>query len=130
MTDLGKLLARVMFSLIFVAAGAHKILTFAVTSTMMADKGIPMADVLLIVAIIMELGGGLMILFGFRARLGAFMIFLFIIPVTFVFHSFWMFDGSESVVQMQQLLKNLAMMGGALYIMVVGSGKLSLDKGK
>jgi putative oxidoreductase len=69
-----------------------------------------------------------MLLIGWRARFAAAMLFLFIISTTLVFHAFWSVDPKVAQEQMIQLLTNLAMMGGMLYIVVHGPGPLSLDQ--
>jgi putative oxidoreductase len=122
----GPLLGRILLSTIFIMAGFNKITGFEGTAGYMASKGLPMTEVLLVLTILIELGGGLMILFGWQARWGATAIFLFLIPVTLVFHQFWAVEGQEAMQQFNSFFKNLAIMGGMAYIMVFGSGPLSL----
>lgn len=117
----GPLAGRSLLALIFIIAGFHKLTGFGETAGYMAAKGIPFSEILLVPTILIELGGGLMILFGFRARWAAAAIFLFIIPVTVIFHPFWS-DAS----QFNSFFKNLAIMGGMLYIVVFGSGPIGL----
>lgn len=119
----GPFLGRVLLSVIFIIAGAKKILNFAGTAGYMASKGLPMSEVLLVLTILIELGGGLMILIGWQARWAATAIFLFLIPVTIIFHPFW--ADSE---QFNSFFKNLAIMGGMLYIMAFGAGPISLGR--
>ena len=78
-------------------------------------------------AIAFELGGGLSLLLGYRARLGALALFLFLIPVTLVFHNFWTYPPEQQQVQMLFFLHNLTLMGGLLLVMTYGPGPLSLD---
>ena len=117
----GPLVGRILLSVIFIVAGAKKIFGFAGTAGYMASKGLPMTEVLLVLTIIIELGGGLMILLGWQARCAATAIFLFLIPVTLIFHPAWADPG-----EFNSFFKNLAIMGGMMYIMVHGSGPLSL----
>lgn len=117
----GPLIGRILLSVIFIIAGAKKIFGFAGTAGYMASKGLPMTEVLLVMTIIIELGGGLMILLGWQARWAATAIFLFLIPVTLIFHPAWADPG-----EFNAFFKNLAIMGGMMYIMVYGSGPLSL----
>jgi putative oxidoreductase len=119
----GPLLGRILLSVIFIYAGWHKIGGFDNTAQFMASKGLPLTEVLLVLTIIIELGGGLLILIGYQARWAAMVIFLFLIPVTVIFHPPWSDPG-----QINSFLKNLAIMGGMLYIMVHGPGPLSLGK--
>lgn len=117
----GPLIGRVLLSVIFILAGWHKIGGFADTAAALAGKGLPVPEVLLVLTIIIELGGGLMILVGWQARWAATAIFLFLIPVTVIFHPVWADAG-----QFNSFFKNLAIMGGMMYLMVHGSGPLSL----
>lgn len=116
----GPLLARVLLAHIFILSGFGKITGFAGTAGYIASKGLPMADVLTVLTILIELGGGLLILVGWQARWAAMAIFLFIIPVTLIFHPFWVQGESIS------FMKNLAIMGGMLMIVAYGSGPYSL----
>jgi putative oxidoreductase len=116
----GPLLARVMLAHIFILSGFGKISGFAGTAGYIASKGLPMADVLTVLTIVIELGGGLLILVGWQARWAATAIFLFIIPVTLIFHPFWVQGESIS------FMKNLAIMGGMMMIIAYGSGPYSL----
>lgn len=119
----GLLAGRLLLAYIFVVNGYGKIAGFAGTAKYMASKGMPMVEPLLVGAIIIELVGGLMLAVGWKARWAAWAIFLFLIPTTLIFHPAWADPG-----QMIQLQKNLAIMGGMLYVAFMGPGKLSLDK--
>lgn len=117
----GPLLGRSLLALIFIIAGYHKMTGFEETAGYMASKGLPFTEVLLVLTIIIELGGGLLILVGLQARWAATVIFLFLIPVTVIFHPVWVDAG-----QFNSFFKNLAIMGGMIYIMVFGPGPYSL----
>jgi putative oxidoreductase len=93
-----------------------------------ASAGLPMADVLVPVSGIIALLGGLSVLIGFHARVGAFLILLFLIPVTLIMHNFWsVTDPKMAQMQMTHFMKNLALIGGAVLIAFYGAGPLSLD---
>ena len=124
----GPLLGRVLLSLIFLLSGINKISAFAGTAGWMTSKGLPMAEVLLAVTIVIEVGAAIMIMIGWKARLGALALLLWMVPVTFIFHNFWAMPADQQQIQMIMFLKNLAMMGGMLLIMASGSGPLSVDK--
>ncbi|MEX2516694.1 MAG: DoxX family protein [Gammaproteobacteria bacterium] len=119
----GPLIGRIMLALLFIFAGWNKIGGFEETAAYMAGKGLPMAEFLLVLTILIELGGGLLILVGWQARWAALVIFLFIIPINFVFHPFW-----ADAEQFNAFFKNVALMGGMLYIVVHGAGPISLDR--
>lgn len=124
----GPLTGRALLSLIFIIAGVHKVKTFAAASAYLANQGLMMSDVFLTVMIMIELGGGIFILFGIKARLTAAIIFIYIIPITIFFHQYWNFAGIERMTHFHHFFKNIAMMGGMMYIMVHGAGPLSVDK--
>lgn len=119
----GPLIGRICLSIIFIIAGWNKLTGFEGTLEHMSNKGLPLTELLLVLTIIIELGGGLMLFFGLLARWAALAIALFIIPVTIVFHPFW-----ADPTQFHAFFKNLAILGGMLYIMVHGSGPYSIGK--
>ncbi|MBS1236184.1 MAG: DoxX family protein [Proteobacteria bacterium] len=124
----GPLLGRILIALIFLLSGFGKITGFAGTAGYMASKGIPMAELLLTITIVIELGGALMIIAGFKARLAALALFLWMIPVTFIFHNFWAVPADQAMIQQIMFMKNLSIMGAMLYIAAFGSGPMSVDK--
>lgn len=123
----GPLTGRVLLSLIFIIAGVHKVKTFATASAFLSSHGLIMPDVLLGVIIFIELCGGFFILFGLKTRLFAAIIFIYLIPMTLFFHQYWSFEGIERMSHFHHFFKNIAMMGGMMYIMVHGAGPLSID---
>jgi putative oxidoreductase len=124
----GPLVGRILIGMIFLLSGLSKIGGFAGTAGWMTSKGVPMAEVLLAITMVIEIGASAMIISGFKARLGAAALFLWMIPVTFVFHNFWSMPAAEQQIQMIMFMKNLGLMGGMLYIMAFGSGPMSLDR--
>lgn len=124
----GPLVGRILLALIFLMSGIGKIGGFAGTAGYMASKGMPMVEVLLAITIVIELGAALMIIAGYKARLGALALFLWMIPVSVIFHNFWAAPTAEQQIQMIMFMKNLGLMGGMLYIMAFGSGPMSVDK--
>ena len=123
----GPLLGRILIALLFLLSGFGKITGFAGTAGYMASKGIPMAELLLTITIVIELGGALMIIAGFKARLAALALFLWMIPVTFIFHNFWAMPADQAMIQQIMFMKNLSIMGAMLYIAAFGSGPMSVD---
>lgn len=124
----GSAIGRILLAAIFLLSGINKIGGFEGTAGWMAAKGLPMVQVLLAITIAIEIGAALMIIAGYKARLGATALLLWMIPVTFIFHNFWAVPPEEQQLQMIMFLKNLGLMGGMLYIMAFGAGPMSLDK--
>jgi putative oxidoreductase len=121
----GPFVGRIMLALLFLISGLNKLTGFEGTAQYMASKGLPMVPVLLAISMIIELGGALLIIIGWHARWAALAISLWVIPVTLVFHPFWV-----DPKQLWVFWKNVAIMGGMLYIMAYGSGPFSVDKSR
>lgn len=121
------LVGRVLLGLIFVVSGFNKIGGFAGTAGYMASQGMPFASALLVGAIAVELGGGLMLLAGWKARWAAAAIALFIVPATLVFHAFWTGDPAQAQNQFIHFMKNVSIIGGMLMVVAMGPGALSVD---
>jgi len=122
------LIGRILLSLIFLISAAGKLFNFTGTAGMMSAKGFPVASLFLIGALAFELLGGLSVLTGYKARLGAAALIIFLIPVTLIFHNFWAYQGMEQQMQAAMFLKNLAIAGGLALVIAFGSGPLSVDK--
>ncbi len=89
----------------------------------MSAHGMPWTSVFLVAAIVAELGGGLSVFLGYRSRLGAAVLALFLIPATLIFHT----DFADPVQQIM-FMKNLAIFGGLLMIVQLGSGQVALHE--
>ena len=121
------LVGRVLLALIFVLAGYRKIWTTAATATYMASHGIPLAGILVYGVIVLELIGGLMLMFGLYARLVAAALFLYTLALALIFHAYWAAPAAEARIQHGFFLEHVSMMGGMLMIVALGAGALSLD---
>lgn len=117
------LIARILLSAIFIWSAINKISDPAGTQQYMTAKGLPLVGLLYLATVAVELGGGLSVLLGYKARIGAIVLAIFLIPATLVFHT-------NFADQMQQIafMKNLAIFGGLLMIVQYGAGRISLDK--
>jgi putative oxidoreductase len=115
-------LARILIAAIFILAGATKVMHFAATQSQIAGHGIPMPQIATALAVLIELGGGILLVLGFHTKKVAWIMFLYLIPVTVTFHNFW--AAPPDMYQMQQLnfMKNLAIMGGLLLLAGRGAG--------
>lgn len=124
------LIGRIFVALIFIIAGIQKITQYHSMTNTLQQMGLPSSQWLLILAIIFELGGGLLVFFGWFARFGAILLFVFVVVATFLFHSFWTFQGAAMVNQMQHFFKNLSIAGALLYIMAFGAGNYAFTRRK
>ena len=110
------ILGRLLLSVIFILSGLGKIPHFNDVAGIMASKGIPLATIALVITLLIEIGGGLMVLTGFKARYAALVLVVWLIPVTLVFHKFWGIPAAAQQEQMVNFLKNVAIMGGLLIL--------------
>lgn len=115
-------LGRVLLAVLFLYAGYTKITGFEGTAAFMGSVFV-WPSVFLVVAIAFELLGGLSLLLGYRAKWGALALILFTVVATYAFH-----NPLKDPTQMVMLLKNLAIMGGLLYVAAHGAGRWSLDE--
>jgi putative oxidoreductase len=120
------LLGRFLFALIFLLSGpshfSQQTIAFA------TSQGVPLAHFAVPASGILALLGGLSILLGYRVKFGAWLIVLFLLPVTLMMHKFWgISDPVAAHTQMAMFMKNIAMIGSALLISQFGAGPLSLD---
>ena len=114
-------LGRFLFALIFLMPGANHFNKQTVGYA--ASQGVPLASTAVPLAGVLAIAGGLSILLGYRTKLGAWLIVLFLVPV-----KFWTVqDPMMAQVQMIMFMKNISTLGGALLISQFGAGPFSLD---
>ena len=122
-------IARILFSLIFLMSAFFDF--SAATVGYAASYGIPMANVLVPLSGIISIAGSLSIILGYKIKIGSLLIVLFLVPVSFALHPFWkIVDPTQQQNEMVEFLKNMSMLGGALFFFVNGAGAYSLDAKK
>lgn len=126
--DAVALIGRVALAAMFVISGFGKITGFADTSGFIASKGLPMADVLTVAAIIIELGGGLAIVFGWMTRWAALALAIFLVVITPIFHNYWAMPADQQMVDQIMFMKNLSVLGAMLLLYAFGPGRYSIDR--
>jgi putative oxidoreductase len=123
------LAGRILLAILFLKSGWGKIPGFEGTAGYMASKGLPMPQVLLVITIAIELAAGVALVIGWKARWAALALFLWLIPVTFLFHQFWGgIPAAEVQNQTNHFFKNVSIMGGMLMVFALGPGGYSVDK--
>ena len=126
----GPFVGRILLAILFVVSGINKIAGFENTVGYIASKGLPLPQLGAVIAIVIELSTGILLVIGWQARWAATVLFLFLIPTTFIFHNFWSVEAAQKPMQTIQFMKNLCIMGGMLYIMAFGAGPFSVDNRK
>lgn len=128
LVNAASLVGRILLAVIFIKAGWGKIGGWEGTAGYMASKGLPMVPVLLALTIAIELGGGLLLAIGWKARWAALVIALFLVPVTVIFHAFWDIPAEQVMNQSNHFFKNVAIIGGMLVVFAFGPGAWSVDQ--
>jgi putative oxidoreductase len=127
-THSAALAGRILLALIFVISGFGKIAGFEGVAGYIGSKGLPMPQVLAALTVALELGGGILLILGYKARWVALLFFLWLIPTTFIFHKFWGLDPKTAQEMQIHFLKNVSIMGGMLLMVAFGPGGWSLDR--
>jgi putative oxidoreductase len=125
------LLGRVLLSFIFLYEAYDSVKYIKITKAVMATYGLTWRqDLLLYGAVTFLVLGGLMVLLGYRARLGAFLLLLYWLPVTFIVHGFWKHPAGADVYRWEAIMfmKNIAIAGGLFMIMANGTGAWALRR--
>lgn len=142
MKKLFMLLGRICLSVIFLSSAVNKLFSWDQSVQFLnsgIDKwvaGTPLPDfmhqgvtllssysvLLMIIATIFEGVGALCVLLGFKVRLGATLLILFLIPVTIIMHPFWLATGQEKILEMGRFMSNIAILGG-LFILAAKAGE-------
>ncbi len=122
------LVGRILVAAIFLIAGAGKVMRFAGTVAYFTKLGFPAPELVTVIAIIIEVGGSILLIVGWRTRWVVWLLALFVLIATFAAHRFWEFDAAQQANQMNHFLKNLAIIGGMFYVASFGAGRYSIDK--
>lgn len=122
------LLARIFIAALFVVAGTRKLLGYAATVGYFAKLGFPAPDAIAVLAIVIELGAGLMLLTGWRTRWAAWLLVVFVAVATVMAHRFWQFDAAQFGNQLNHFFKNIAIIGGLIFVATFGPGRMALGK--
>jgi putative oxidoreductase len=120
------LLGRILYSVIFVLSSLGQFSSQAIAAA--GNHGVPMPEIFVPASGVIALAGGLSLVAGYHAKIGGWLLVLFLVPVTLTMHNFWAIS-DPTMAQMQQImfLKNVSMLGAALFFSQVGAGPLSLD---
>ena len=127
--DLAALVGRVLLAWIFMWAGYGKVMGYDGTAGYMASAGLPMVGVLLPLTILLELGGGIALIIGWKARWVALALAVFTLLASLMFHNFWAMQPEAVMTNTLLFYKNVAIIGGLLMVFAFGPGRFSVDRG-
>ena len=126
--DAVALVGRILLAVMFIISGFGKIAGFDGTVGYIASKGLPMAQLVAIGTIAVELGGGIMLAVGFKARWAALALAIFTLLAAIIFHNFWAAEAAQKMSQQINFMKNISIVGGMLMVFAFGPGRLTVDK--
>ena len=106
-------------SIVFIVAGVRKALAYAGTIKYFEAVGLPMSEIVTPLVIALEIGGGLALALGFKTRIVAIVLAVLTLGTAFIGHRFWSVDPAQFGNQLNNLLKNIAMVGGFLVVLAL-----------
>lgn len=121
------LIGRLLLALLFLPAGINKITGFAGTVGYIASVGLPLPTLGAIIALVVEIAGGLALIAGFGTRFAALVLAVFTLVASFFFHAYWAVPAAQQFVTQLLFMKNMAVVGGLLTLAAWGAGAWSLD---
>ncbi|MCX7150518.1 MAG: DoxX family protein [Rhodocyclales bacterium] len=121
------LAGRLLLAVLFLPAGIGKLTGFAGTVGYISSVGLPMPEVAAVLALTVEILGGLALIAGLGTRWAALALALFTLVASFFFHAFWSVPADQQFMQQLLFFKNVAVTGGLLTLAAWGAGAWSLD---
>ncbi|MDA0978018.1 MAG: DoxX family protein [Proteobacteria bacterium] len=122
------LTGRFLLGVYFILPGIGKITGYEGTVTYMEAHNVPLIAVLLPLTILLQIGLGLCLIVGYRAKLSAFVLAGLTLVISIFMHNFWDYpEGMEASHETQNFFKNMGIMAGLLVVAGLGSGRFSLD---
>lgn len=121
------LAGRLLLAVLFLPAGFGKLTGFAGTAGYIASVGLPLPQVAVAVAVVVEIVGGLALTAGYGTRVAAIVLATFTLLATFIFHAYWAVSADQQMVQQLMFFKNVAVVGGLLTLAAWGAGAWSVD---
>lgn len=121
------LAGRLLLALLFLPAGVGKLTGFAGTVGYISSVGLPLPQLAAVVALVVEIAGGVALIAGFGTRLAAIALAVFTLVASFFFHAYWALPAEQQMIQQLMFFKNMAVVGGLLTIAAWGAGAWSVD---
>lgn len=122
------LIARIALSLLFLWVGFRKILNWNTSEDYMKGKHTKWSSYLLPIIASLQIVGGLSVVLGFYARVGALLLIIVTLPATIQMHDFWNLKGKERIEESTHFLKDIAIIGGLLLLILIGAGQYSITR--
>jgi putative oxidoreductase len=121
------LVGRILLAALFLPAGIAKLTGFAGTVGYIASVGLPLPQVAAVIALVVEIVGGIALIAGFGTRFAALALAVFTLVASIFFHNFWALPADQQMIPQLLFFKNIAVIGGLLTLAAWGAGAWSLD---
>ena len=122
--------ARIFLAVLFVVSGWGKLSGFEGFVGYVASNGLPVPQLFAALTILVELGGGVLLILGLFSRLAAFIMAGFALLTIVVVHHFWTMADAEMAANQLAAMKNLAIAGGLLMVTAFGPGAWAVGPGR
>jgi putative oxidoreductase len=122
--------ARIFLAVLFVVSGWGKLTGFEGTVGYVASNGLPVPQLFAALTILIELGGGILLVLGLFSRIAAFIMAGFVLLTIVLVHHFWTMADAEMAANQLAAMKNLAIAGGLLMVTAFGPGAWAVGPGR
>jgi len=122
------LVGRLLLAALFLVSGTRKLLAAGASAAYFARLGFPLPEAMVWLSIAVEIGGAALLIAGWQTRRVAWLLIAFTVIATAMAHRFWQFEAAQFNNQLNHFLKNVAIVGGLLCVVVTGAGALSVDE--
>jgi putative oxidoreductase len=121
------LIGRTLVGVLFLVAGIRQFMFYAGTVGYFGKLGFPAPEAMVWLSIILHIVGGVMLIVGWKTQLASWVMLALVVVATAMAHRFWQFDAAQYGNQLNHFLKNVAIIGGLLYVASFGAGAMSVD---
>jgi putative oxidoreductase len=121
------LIGRVLVGSLFLVAGIRHFMFYAGSVGYFTKLGFPAPEAMVWLSIIIHIVGGILLIVGWKTKSASWVLLALVVIATAMAHRFWQFDAAQYGNQLNHFLKNLAIVGGLLYVVVFGAGAMSVD---
>jgi putative oxidoreductase len=121
------LIGRILIGSLFLVEGIRQVVFCAGSVGYFNKLGFPVPEAMVWLSIIIHIAGGILLIVGWKAQWTSWVLLLLVVIATAMGHRFWQFDAAQYGNQLDHFLKNLAIIGGLLYVITLGAGAMSVD---
>jgi putative oxidoreductase len=121
------MIGRSLVGLLFLVAGIRQLMFYAGSVGYFGKLGFPLPEATAWLSIVLHVAGGIFLIIGWKTRWTSWVLLAMVVIATAMAHRFWEYDPAQYANQLNHFLKNLAIVGGLLYVIAFGPGGMSAD---